>query len=187
MTARSSFPWSPLQTLIVWVLVACVAAGVWYAVFYAAAEDEWRAAGNELAAARSDLQARHARRDEVQRHAVQLDRDEAALAGAFTRIPGGDGRREDALLLAVPTLAEAAGLTIDRWHPLPDERRGPLVWAPVEVDARGGWAALHAFQDRVGALPQIVAVDLRAVEGTDDELTWHLVVRVARLTGEEDP
>lgn len=196
MTARSSFPMSPLQTLLVWVLVASVAAGVWYAVFYTTAEEEWQSASNELAAAHSDLQTRHARRDEVRRYAIQQDRDEAALAAELAGIPGGDGRSEDALLLELPALAEASGLVIDRWRPRAEEvepsesarAAGPeLMWAPVEVEARGSWAALHAFLGRVGELPQVVAVDLREVRASsvDDTLVWRLVVSVARLAPRE--
>lgn len=176
-----SFHWSPLQTLLVWVLVACVAAGVWYAVFYVAAHDEWQAANNKLAAAHSDVQAKLARAADVRRHGLVQDRDEAALADEFARVPGGDGRGEDALF-AVPALAEASGLTIDRWRPLPDEPAGALVWSPVEVEARGGWAALHAFLQRVGELPQVVAVDHLSGRATgDDALVWRFAVRVARL------
>jgi hypothetical protein len=189
MTARS-FPLTPLQTFLVWLLVASVAAGVWYAVFYTTAEDEWQSANNELAAAQAALDARHALRDEVRRHEVLQAADEAALAEEQASIPGGDGRHEDALLLELPALAEASGLVIEQWRPRPDEVEvrdtarpgGPeLVWAPVEVEARGGWAALHGFVERALALPQIVAVDLREVRADEDTLVWRLVIRVARL------
>ena len=181
MTARSSFHWSPLQTLLIWVLVASVAAGVWYAVFYAAVHDEWLAARNGLMAAQIDLQTKHARREEVRRFAAQQDRDEAALAAEFRRVPGGDGRGEDALF-SIPALAEASGLVIDRWRPLPERTDGPLVWSPVEVEARGGWVALHAFLRAVGELPQVVAVDRLAAQATgDDALVWRFAVSVARL------
>lgn len=181
MISPRSFHWSPLQTLLVWVLVACVAAGVWYAVFYVAAHDEWQAANNKLAAAQSDVQAKHARAAEVRRHGLLQDRDEAALAAEFARMPGGDGQGEDALFV-IPALAAASGLTIDRWRPLPDEPAGALVWSPVEVEARGGWAALHTFLQRVGELPQVVAVDLVSAQATDEEgLVWRFAVGVARL------
>jgi hypothetical protein len=100
-----SFHWSPLQTLLVWVLVASVAAGVWYAVFYVAAHDEWLAANNKLAVAQTDLQAKRARVADVQRFGLVQDRDEAALAGEFSRVPGGDGHAEDPLFV-IPALAD---------------------------------------------------------------------------------
>lgn len=176
-----SFHWSPLQTLLVWVLVACVAAGVWYAVFYVAAHDEWQAANNKLAGAQSDLQAKHTRAADVRRHGLLQDRDEGALTAEYARVPGGDGHGEDTLFV-IPELAEASGLVIDLWRPLPDEPAGTIVWAPVEVEARGGWTALHAFLQRVGELPQVVAVDRLSARVLDDEgLVWRFAVSVARL------
>ncbi len=156
-----SFHWSPLQTLLVWVLVACVAAGVWYAVFYVAAHDEWQA--------------------DVQRYGLLQDREEVALTAEFARVPGGDGHGED-VLFVIPELAEASGLVIDLWRPLPDEPAGTIVWAPALVEARGGWTALHAFLQRVGELPQVVAVDrLSARVLVDEGLVWRFAVSVARL------
>ena len=176
-----SFHWSPLQTLIVWVLVASVAAGVWYAVFYVAAHDEWLAANNKLAVAQTDLQAKQARVADVQRFGLVQDHDEAALAGEFSRVPGADGHGEDPLFV-IPALADASGLVIDLSRPLPDEPAGTIVWAPALVEARGGWTALHAFLQRVGELPQVVAVDrLSARVLVDEELVWRFAVSVARL------
>ncbi len=47
MSAGPFAHWSPLQTLLVWVLGTCVAAVVWYALFYRATHDEWVLATNE--------------------------------------------------------------------------------------------------------------------------------------------
>lgn len=182
-----SFHWSPLQTLLVWVLVASVAAGVWYAVFYAAAHDEWRAADNELVGAQIDLQAKKNRVADVQRHGLVQDRDEAALAEEYARTPGADGRSEDALFV-IPALAESSGLIIDRWRPLPGESSGPLGRSLVEVEARGGWTALHAFLQRVGELPQAVTIDRLSARATaGDALVWRFAVSVARLTPPQQP
>lgn len=175
-----SFHWSPLQTLLVWVLVASVAAGVWYAVFYVSAHDEWLAANNQLEVARQSLAAKRQRVTEVERYGLVQDRSEAALAAEFSRVPGGDGRGEDALF-TIPGLADASGLVIDRWRPLPDERDGPLVWAPALVEARGGWTTLHAFLQRVGELPQIVAVDRLSARASGSDVVWRFAVSVARL------
>jgi Tfp pilus assembly protein PilO len=181
MSARSFSHWSPLQTLLVWVLVACVAAVVWYAVFWVGARERVLAARNELGFAEARLAS--AREDLGRRQGLsaELARGEAALAGRIAAVPGADGRGADPLAL-IPGLAEAAGLTIDRWRPLPDEPAGPLVRAPVEVAARGDWRALQTFLERAAALPEVVVVDGLSLQPRGDaELELRFVVAVVRL------
>ena len=67
MSAASFTHGSPLQTLIVWVLGACVAAVVWYAVFYRDARDEWEVASNDLAVAEKSREKVDAKRRQYRR------------------------------------------------------------------------------------------------------------------------
>ncbi len=183
MSAGTFAHWSPLQTLLVWILGTCVVAVVWYAVFYRAAHDEWVAAGNELSAARSDLAAAQAERRLAEGRASELDGDAEALARARAQVAGGAGPVQD-LLFTIPALANEVGLRVDRWHPLPDEAAGALRRAPVEVEARGSWTALAELLRRVSALPQVIAVDrLELRAGVDGELELRLVIGALRLGG----
>ena len=156
MSAGPLLHGSPLQTLIVWVLGTCVAAVVWYAVFYRAAHDEWVAASNELGAARSDLEQAKADKLRAEGRAAELDLQAGQLASARAEEIGGEA--ED-LLFTAPALASALGLEIDRWRPVAAEVDGALLRAPVHVEARGSWPALLAFLERVKTLPQVVALD----------------------------
>ena len=178
MSAGSFAHWSPLQTLLVGVLGSCVAAVVWYAVFYRATHDEWVTVGNELSAAHSDLAAARERKRLADGRAGELDDEAAALVRTRAAQPPADD-----LIFAVPTLV--GELTVDRWRPLADEPREPdhaLVWSPVLVDARGSWAALTDLLTRVAALPQVVAVDRLVIRGgDDDELELQLVLGELRL------
>jgi hypothetical protein len=70
---------------------------------------------------------------------------------------------------------------IDRWRPLPDEPAGTIVWAPIEVEARGGWTALHAFLQRVRELPQVVRVEPPVGADVGSEVRWRFAVSVARM------
>lgn len=181
MSAASFIHGSPLQTLIVWVLGACVAAVVWYAVFYRDARDEWEVARNDLVVAERSRESVDAKRRQLAALRADLDADARRLADERAAVPGGTGRADD-LLLHLPALAVASGLTIDRWRPLADEVEPPLVRVPVQIDARGSWSALAEFLRRVDAMPQIVAVErlsARALAG--DELELSLAVRVTRL------
>jgi hypothetical protein len=134
MSAGSILHASPLQTLIVWVLATCVAAVVWYAVFYRAAHDEWVAARNELGAARSDLEQARAARVRADGRARELDAAAAELSRERAHVL--PGAPED-LVFTVPALASAIGLEILRWRPSEPEVDGALLRTPVEVDARG--------------------------------------------------
>src|SRR5687767_4453906 len=114
MSAGSLAHWSPLQTLLVGVIGTCVAAVVWYAVFYRATRDEWMTVSNDLSAAHSDLAAARERKRLADGRAAELDAEAAALARTRAALPGADGRGED-LVFTVPALASELGLTVDRW------------------------------------------------------------------------
>ena len=181
MSAASFTHWSPLQTLLIWVLGACVAAVVWYAVFYRDARDAWQVASNELHAAERALE----KVAEDQRQAIVLRAalaDEAEkLARDRQGVPGGDGHADDPLLV-VPGLAASTWLSIERWMPLPDEVDGELLRIPAQVDARGSWGAFTGFLDRLALLPQIVSVEqLRIRPGIGAQLELGFVVHVSRL------
>ena len=165
MSAGSILHGSPLQTLIVWVLGTCVAAVVWYAVFYRAAHDEWVAASNELGAARSDLEQAKAARVRADGRAQELDAEAAELSRARASVSPSEP--ED-LLFTVPGLASALGLEIVRWRPSDPEVDGALLRTPVQVDARGRWPATLAFMTRVMTLPEIVALDRLAMRSAPD-------------------
>ena len=179
MSAGSLLHGSPLQTLIVWVLGACVAAVVWYAVFYRAAHDEWVAASNELGAARSDLELARAARLRADGRAAELDGEAAQLASARTRVVAGDA--ED-LVFTVPALASALGLEIDGWRPVVDEVDGALLRTPVQVDARSSWPNFAAFMERLLTVPQVVALDHLALRAArDGALELQFTLSTARL------
>jgi hypothetical protein len=185
MSAGPFAHWSPLQTLLVWVLGTCVAAVVWYAVFYRAAHDEWLLATNDLEAARSDLEKARADRRRAEGRADELTREAEALASDRARVSSASAGTAEDLLLVVPELAASLGLQIDRWRPLPDEPVGALLLAPVEVDARGDWTGLTALLHRLATdLPLVVAVDRLAIRGgADGSLELRLVVGALRLRG----
>jgi len=177
MSAGPFAHWS-IQTTLVWVLGTCVVAVVWYALFYRATQDEWLQASNDLGAARTELATATRARDRAVAHAEELKVEAAQLAAARAA-SAGDG--EDLLLVVAP-LASELGLTLDRWRPLADEATGPLVMAPVEVDARGSWPGLLALLGRLEALPQVLVVQrlsLRAGDG--DGLELRLVLGALRL------
>lgn len=177
MSAGPFAHWS-IQTTLVWVLGTCVVAVVWYALFYRATQDEWLRASNDLGVARTELETATRARDRALAHAQELAAEEAKLAAARVA-SAGDG--EDLLLVVAP-LASELGLTLDRWRPLADEATGPLVVAPVEVDARGTWPALLELLRRLKELPQVLVVQrlsLRAGEG--DGLELRLVLGALRL------
>ena len=185
MSAAPFTHWSPLQTLLVWVLGACVAGVVWYAVFYRDARDAWQVARNDLHAATKNLEKVGEDERQVKLLAAALAVDAEALARERRVVPGGDGHADDPLLL-VPGLAAAAGLSIERWSPLPEEVEDVLLHTPAQVDARGSWAALTEFLRRVAELPQIVSVEqLRIRPGvapeSDAQLELGFVVHVSRL------
>lgn len=184
MSAGPFAHWSPLQTLLVWVLGTCVAAVVWYALFYRATHDEWVLATNEQHVAYRERDDARKARDRARLHAQELDADAAALAA--TRVasaaPGED------LLLVVAPLASELGLEIDRWRPLADEPAGALLLAPVEVDARGSWSALLELLRRLSELPQVLVVQRLAIRAGDgDALELHLVLGALRLRPEATP
>ncbi|HEY0138778.1 MAG TPA: hypothetical protein VGB85_32055 [Nannocystis sp.] len=165
MSAGSILHGSPLQTLIVWVLGTCVAAVVWYAVFYRAAHDEWVAASNELGAARSDLEQARAARVRADGRARELDVAAAELSTERARVL--PGAPED-LVFTVPALASAIGLEVVRWRPSELEVDGALLRAPVQVDARGRWPAALGLMTRVLTLPEVVALDRLAMRTAPD-------------------
>lgn len=172
------FAHGSLQTTLIWGLGTCVVAVVWYAVFYRATHDEWVQASNDLGAVRTELATATKDRDRAVAHAQELASDEASLAAARAESRG-DG--EDLLLVVAP-LAGELGLEIDRWRPLADEPAGPLVSAPVEVDARGSWAALRGLLDRLAGLPQVLVVDRLAIRASDGEvLELRMVIGALRL------
>lgn len=184
MSAGPFAHWSPLQTLLVWVLGTCVAAVVWYALFYRATHDEWVLATNEQHVAYRELDEARKARDRAHRHAQELDADAAVLAAtrAASAAPGDD------LLLVVAPLASELGLEIDRWRPLAEEPAGALLLAPVEVDARGSWSALLELLRRLTALPQVLVVQRLAIRAGDgDVLELHLVLGALRLRSEASP
>jgi Tfp pilus assembly protein PilO len=179
------FAHGSLQTTLVWGLGTCVVAVVWYAVFYRATHDEWVQASNDLGAVRTELATATRDRDRAVAHAQELAGAERTLA--LARAESQDG--EDLLLVVAPLAAEL-GLEIDRWRPLADEPAGTLVSAPVEIDARGSWAALQRLLDRLAALPQVLVVDrLEIRAGDGDVLELRLVLGALRLprVGEAAP
>jgi Tfp pilus assembly protein PilO len=148
-----------LQRLLVWVLGASVTAMVGYALFYVPARADLLAATNELAAAEARQRQVAQELDEQRALAELLAREEVALAEALRATPGAAGDRAE-LLFVVPDLAHAAGLEVDRWQPLPDEPAGEWgVRSPVQVHARGSWAALVEFVGRLAELPETVVLD----------------------------
>jgi len=190
MSAASFTHWSPLQTLLVWVLGACVAGVVWYAVFYRDARDAWLVASNDLHAAQKGLEKVGEDERRVRSLAAELAADMQALARERQALPGGDGHADDPLVL-VPGLAAGAGLSIERWQPLPEEDEDVLVRTPAQVEARGDWAALAEFLRRVAELPQVVRVERLTVRperaepglqpGAWAQLELRFVVEVSRL------
>jgi len=187
MSAVSFTRWSPLQTLLVWVLGACVAGVVWYSVFYRDARDAWQVASNELHAAEKDLEKIGGEEQKVKELSAELAGDVAALAWDRQGVPGGDGHAEDPVLL-VPGLAASTWLSIERWSPQPDEIEGVLLRIPAQVDARGSWGALIEFLRRIGELPQIVTVSRLSVRpGVDPQLEFGFVVHVSRLREAPQP
>jgi len=179
MSAGSLLHGSPLQTLTVWVLGTCIAAVVWYAVFYRAARDEWVAASNELGAARSDLEQARAARLRANGRAAELDAEAAQLVSAHTRVVAGD---DEDLVFTVPALASALGLEVDGWRPLADEVDGALLRTPVQVDARGSWPAFTAFMARLLTVPQVVALERLALRAAPDgALELQFTLSTARL------
>lgn len=175
---------SRLQTLLVWVLGACVAAVVWYAVFYRAAHDEWVAASNELGAAHSDLEQTRRAKLRADAHAVQLDVIAADQAHTRASIIDEVGAAED-LLFTVPALASRLGLQIDLWRPLPEEVAGGLLRAPVRVDARANWPAFSEFLARLVTTPQVLALaDLSLRAAPDGALELHFTISSMRLRGD---
>lgn len=185
MSAASFNHWSPLQTLLVWVLGACVAGVVWYALFYRDARDAWQVARNDLHAAEKNLEKVGDDERQAKSLAAELATEAQKLARERGAVPGGDGHADDPLVL-VPGLAAAAGLSIERWSPLPEQVEDVLVHTPAQVEARGSWAALTEFLRRVAELPQIVSVEqLRIRPGvapeSDAQLELGFVVHVSRL------
>lgn len=181
MSAASFTHWSPLQTLLVWVLGACVAGVVWYAVFYRDARDAWLVASNDLHAAQKGLEKVGEDERRVRSLAAELAVDMQALARDRQALPGGDGHADDPLVV-VPGLAAGAGLSIERWQPLPEEVEDVLVRTPAQVEARGSWAALTEFLGRVAALPQVVTVERLTIRpGVEAPLELRFVVQVSRL------
>lgn len=187
MSAASFTRWSPLQTLLVWVLGACVAGVVWYAVFYRDARDAWQVASNDLHAAEKDLEKIGEDEKQVKLLTAALAADAQALARDRQAVPGGDGQADDPLVL-VPALAAPAWLSIERWMPQPEEVEGVLLRTPAQVDARGSWGALTEFLRRVGELPQIVTVERLSIRpGVDAQLEFGFVVHVSRLREAPQP
>lgn len=187
MAAASFTHWSPLQTLLVWVLGACVAGVVWYAVFYRDALDAWQVANNDLHAAEKDLEKLAVDDQQVKSLTAALAADAQALARDRLAVPGGDGHADDPLLL-VPGLAATSWLSIERWTPLPEEAEGVLLRVPAQVDARGNWRALTEFLRRVAELPQIVGIERLSVRpGGDGQLEVGFVVQVSRLREAPEP
>ena len=180
--SAASFPhWSPLQTLLAWVLGACVAAVVWYAVFYRDARDAWQVARNDLHAAQKDLEKTADEEQQVQRLRATLVIEAQELARERQGVPGGDGHAVDPLVL-IPGLAASTWLNIERWQPLPEEGDEVLLRIPVQVDASGGWGAFTEFLRRVARLPQIVSVERLTIRpGIGPQLEMSFVVHVARL------
>lgn len=179
MSAGSLLHGSPLQTLIIWVLGTCVAAVVWYAVFYRAAHDEWVAASNELGAARSDLEQAGAAKLRADGRAAELDAEATLLASERTRVVAGN---DEDLVFTVPALASALGLEVDGWRPLAHEVDGALLRTPVQVDARGNWPSFTEFMARVLTLPQVVAIDRLAMRAASDgALELQFTLSTARL------
>lgn len=187
MAAVSFTHWSPLQTLLVWVLGACVAGVVWYAVFYRDALDAWQVASNDLHAAEKDLEKLAEDDQQVKLLTARLAADADALARERLAVPGGDGHAEDPLLL-VPGLAASTWLVVERWSPLPEEAEDVLLRLPAQVEARGSWAALTEFLRRVAELPPSVSVERLSVRpGVDAQLEVGFVVQVARLREAPQP
>jgi type IV pilus assembly protein PilO len=189
MSAASFNHWSPLQTLLVWVLGACVAGVVWYALFYRDARDAWQVARNDLHAAEKNLEKVGDDERQAKSLAAELATEAQKLARERGAVPGGDGHADDPLVL-VPGLAAATWLSIERWSPLPEQVEDVLVHTPAQVEARGSWAALTEFLRRVAELPQIVSVErltihLRIRPGvapeSDAQLELGFVVHVSRL------
>ncbi len=181
MSAVSFTHWSPLQTLLVWVLGACVAGVVWYAVFYRDARDAWQVASNELHAAERALEKVAEEEVQVKSLRATLAADAERLARDRQTVPGGDGHADDPLLV-VPGLAASTWLSIERWVPLPDEVDGDLLRIPAQVDARGSWGAFTSFLERLSALPQIVSVEQLTIRpGIGAQLELGFVVHVSRL------
>lgn len=150
---------SILQRLLIWVLGASVTAMVGYALFYVPARADLLAATNELAAAEARQRQVAQELGEQQALAEALAREEEALVAALAGTPGAAGDRTE-LLFVLPELARAAGLEIDRWQPLPDEVVGEWgVRSPVQVHARGSWAALLEFVADLAAAPETVVLD----------------------------
>ncbi|MFY0538372.1 shikimate kinase [Nannocystis pusilla] len=149
---------SVLQTLLVWVLGASVAAIVGYVLFYGPARADLLAASNELAAAEARQRQVAQELDEQHSFAAALAADEDALSRALAATPA--PRATGPTCCSSSPSWRASGLEIDRWQPLPDEPAGEWgVRSPVRVDARGSWDALLGFVAELAALPETVVVD----------------------------
>ena len=183
MSAGPLLHGSLLQTLLVWVLGACVAAMVWYAVFYRAAHDEWVAASNELGAAHSDLEQARQAKQRADAHAAELDLVAAELADARAELLDELAATED-LLLTVPALASELGVEVDLWRPLPEDHAGGLLRAPVRVDARATWPAFAEFMARLMTTPQPLALTDQSLHAAPEGgLELHFTISALRLRG----
>ena len=173
---------SVLQRLLIWVLGACVTAMAGYTLFYVPACADLLAATNELAAAEARLGQVGREREEQQALAERLGREETALAVALAATPGAAGEGLE-LLFIVPELAQASALQIERWQPLPDEPVG--AWglrSPVQVQARGTWAAFTGFVAQLAALREtIVLDDLSLRWPADDSAALEISFRAGAL------
>lgn len=172
---------SILQRLLIWVLGASVTAMIGYALFYVPARADLLAATNELAAAEARQRQVQQELGEQQALAGALAQEEEALATALAVTPGAGGDRTE-LLFVLPELARAAGLEIDRWQPLPDEVVGEWgVRSPVQVHARGSWAALLEFAADLAALPETVVLDDLVLRWPDVGDTLEISFRAGAL------
>ncbi|MCY1056068.1 type 4a pilus biogenesis protein PilO [Nannocystis sp. SCPEA4] len=172
---------SILQRLLIWVLGASITAMIGYALFYVPARADLLAATNELAAAEARQRQVQQELGEQQALAGALAQEEEALATALAATPGAGGDRTE-LLFVLPELARAAGLEIDRWQPLPDEVVGEWgVRSPVQVHARGSWAALLEFAADLAALPETVVLDDLVLRWPDVGDTLEISFRAGAL------
>lgn len=103
-----------------------------------------------------------ARLPDVERRRVQLQRA-VEVRGASTTVTVD----ETTALQAVPALAAAAGLPVQRFSPRAVRHEPHGTGWPVELSLRGDLSAIHRFLDGVAVYPGLLAIDafhLRAEE-----------------------
>lgn len=177
---------SLLERLLIWVLVAVIAAIVGYAVFYVPARRELVAATNELHAAEAQRAQALLQLAELRDLEAGLAREEQEVAAEAARTPGATGPI-DGLLFVVPELARQTGVQVDRWRPEPEQAIESWgVRRPVRVEVRATFAALAEFLRRTGELRETIRVEVLAVDLAEGSELLEVSLRIGAVSVRSD-